>query len=166
MVTVVDAINLLRDYSSHDFLRDFGETAGEEDDRTLVDLHVEQIEFADVVIINKRSDVSSEQLSAVRSTVRSLNADAKIIEADFGQVELSEILDTGLYSEEKSQSHPMWVKELYHFEDHVPETEEYGISSFVYRAPSVQSCPIAGIYQHHIAGPCTGKRAFLVSDTS
>ncbi len=134
MVTVVDAINLLRDYSSEDFLRDFGETAGEGDNRTLVDLHVEQIEFADVIIINKKSDVSAEQLSNVRSVVRALNADAKIIEADFGKVGLDEILDTGLYSEEKSQEHPLWVKELYHFEDHIPETEEYGISSFVYRA--------------------------------
>ncbi|WP_265975953.1 zinc metallochaperone GTPase ZigA [Brucella intermedia] len=134
MVTVVDAVNLLKDYSSNDFLRDRGETAGEGDDRTLIDLHVEQIEFADVVVINKRSDVSPEQLDNVRKVIKSLNADARIIETDFGEVALDDVLNTGLYSEEKSEQHPLWVKELYGFKNHVPETEEYGIQSFVYRA--------------------------------
>ncbi|MBB3808352.1 zinc metallochaperone GTPase ZigA [Pseudochelatococcus contaminans] len=134
MVTVVDAVNLLRDYTSTDFLSDRGETAGEDDNRTLVDLHVEQIEFADVVVINKKSDVPPEQLDLVRKVVMSLNGDARIIEVDIGQVKLSDILDTGLFSEEKAQEHPLWVKELYGFKDHVPETEEYGIQSFIYRA--------------------------------
>ncbi|MCS0504749.1 zinc metallochaperone GTPase ZigA [Ancylobacter mangrovi] len=134
MVTVVDAVNLLRDYSSNDFLRDRGEVAGEGDNRTLIDLHVEQIEFADVVIINKKSDVSAEQLDHVRKVVKALNADARIVETDFGRVVLDEVLDTGLFSEEKAEQHPLWAKELYGFKDHVPETEEYGISSFVYRA--------------------------------
>lgn len=134
MVTVVDAINLLKDYRSEDFLRDRGETAGENDNRTLVDLLVEQIEFADVVVINKMSDIASEQREDVRRVVRGLNADARIVETDFGKAPLDSILDTRLYSEEKAQTHPLWHKELYDFKNHMPETQAYGIRSFVYRA--------------------------------
>lgn len=134
MITVVDAINLLKDYSSADFLRDRGETAGEGDDRTLVDLLVEQIEFADVVVINKIGDVTEDQREEVRRVVRGLNADARIVETEFGKAPLDAIFDTGLYSEERAQSHPLWHKELYDFANHTPETEEYGIRSFVYRA--------------------------------
>jgi G3E family GTPase len=134
MVTLVDAASLLKDYSSHDFLRDRGEIAGEGDERTLVDLLVEQIEFADVIVINKKSEIGPEQLGLVRKVVMSLNADARIIETDYGRVRPEDILDTGLFSEEKAQEHPLWAKELYGYKDHVPETEEYGIQSFVYRA--------------------------------
>ncbi|OAS26569.1 GTP-binding protein [Methylobacterium platani] len=134
MVTVVDAVNLLRDYGSHDFLRDRGETAGEEDTRTLVDLLVEQIEFADVVVINKAGDVSPEQRDRVRAVVRGLNGDARIVEAEFGRVPLGTVLETGLFSEERAQTHPLWYRELYGAAEHVPETEEYGVASFVYRA--------------------------------
>ncbi len=134
MVTVVDAINLLGDYNSTDFLKNRGEAAGADDERTLVDLLVEQIEFADVVVINKADDVEPEQLIEVSRIVRSLNADARIVTANYGQVPLRAVLNTGLYSEEKAQTHPLWMKELYGFHDHTPETEEYGIRSFVYRA--------------------------------
>ena len=134
MVTVVDAVNLLRDFSSHDFLRDRGETLGEEDDRTLVDLLVDQIEFADVVILNKVADAGPERTDAARKIIRSLNADAKIIETNHSAVAAEAILDTGLFDFEKAHEHPMWAKELYGFADHVPETEEYGVASFVYRA--------------------------------
>jgi G3E family GTPase len=134
MVTVVDAVNLLKDYASAEFLHQRGETAGAEDTRTLADLLVEQIEFADVVVINKASDVTPERLSLVRSVVRGLNGDARIVEAGHGRVPLSDVLDTGLFSEETAQTHPLWFKELYGAQEHVPETEEYGISSFVYRA--------------------------------
>lgn len=134
MVTVVDALNLLKDYSSPDFLADRGESLGEEDNRSLVGLLVEQIEFADVVIINKASAVTPEQLDVVKKLVASLNAGAKIVTADHGKVNLDTILDTGLFDEEKAQAHPLWFKELYGFADHVPETQEYGIESFVYRA--------------------------------
>lgn len=134
MVSVVDAANLLADYSSADFLSDRGQTRDTDDERTLVDLLVEQIEFADVVIINKISDVSSETRAMVRQIVAALNPDARVIETDFGDLPLSSILDTGLFSEAKSARHPYWHKELYGWGDHVPETEEYGISSFVYRA--------------------------------
>jgi len=134
MVTVVDAVNLLRDYSSHDFLRDRGETLGEEDDRTLVNLLVEQIEFADVVILNKVVDAAPHQVDAARKIIRSLNADARIIETNHSDVAAEAILDTGLFDFEKAHEHPMWAKELYGFADHVPETEEYGVASYVYRA--------------------------------
>ena len=134
MVTVVDAVNLLRDYSSHDFLRDRGETLGEEDDRTLVTLLVEQIEFADVVILNKVADADPHRVDAARKIIRSLNADARIIETNHSDVPADAILDTGLFDFEKAHEHPMWAKELYGFADHVPETEEYGVASFVYRA--------------------------------
>jgi len=134
MVTVVDAVNLLRDYASHDFLRDRGETLGAEDDRTLVDLLVEQIEFADVVILNKVEDAGPERTDAARKIIRSLNADARIIETDHADVAATEILDTGLFDFEKAHEHPMWAKELYGYADHVPETEEYGVASYVYRA--------------------------------
>ncbi len=134
MVTVVDAVNLLKDYSSHDFLHDRGETMGEEDERTLVHLLTDQIEFADVVILNKVSDAGPTRVDAARKIIRSLNADAKIIEVDHSDVAAQAILDTGLFDFQKAHEHPMWAKELYGFADHVPETEEYGVQSFVYRA--------------------------------
>ena len=134
MVTVVDAVNLLRDYASHDFLHDRGETLGEEDERTLVHLLTDQIEFADVVILNKVSDAGTDRVDAARKIIRSLNADARIIEADHSDVPAEAILDTGLFDFEKAHEHPMWAKELYGFADHVPETEEYGVASYVYRA--------------------------------
>lgn len=134
MVTVVDAASLLRDYGSHQLLAERGETAGEGDERTLVDLLVEQIEFADVVVINKASEVDKLTLGAVRSVVKGLNPTARLVETDFGRVPLGEVLDTGLFHEETAQTHPLWYKELYEPEAHKPETEEYGVSSFVYRA--------------------------------
>jgi G3E family GTPase len=134
MVTVVDAVNLLNDYSSHDFLRDRGETMGEEDERTLVHLLTDQIEFADVVILNKTADAGPERTDAARKIIRSLNADARIIETNHSDVPADTILDTGLFDLEKAHEHPMWAKELYGFADHAPETEEYGVTSYVYRA--------------------------------
>lgn len=134
MATVVDAVNLLADYSSHDFLSDRGETLGEGDDRSLVNLLTEQIEFADVVILNKVSDAGAERTDAARKIIRSLNGDAKIIETDHSEVPASAILDTGLFDFEKAHQHPTWVKELYGFANHTPEDEEYGIASFVYHA--------------------------------
>ena len=134
MVTVVDAANLLNDYSSHDFLSDRGETMGEEDDRTLVHLLTDQIEFADVVILNKVEDAGADKVDAARKIIRSLNADAEIIETNHSSVAAEKILGTGLFDFEQAHEHPMWAKELYGFADHVPETEEYGVASFVYRA--------------------------------
>lgn len=134
MVTVVDAVNLLQDYSSHDFLHDRGETLGEEDERTLVHLLTDQIEFADVVVLNKVSAAGHGKVEAARKIIRSLNADAEIIETDYSEIEPRAVLNTGLFDFQKAHEHPLWAKELYGFADHVPETEEYGISSYVYRA--------------------------------
>lgn len=134
MVTVVDAANLLADYSSVDFLSDRGETAGEGDHRTLVDLLVEQIEFADVVVFNKVGTATAEQRDAARKIITGLNPDARLIEADFGKVQPRDILGTGLFDIAKAETHPLWFKELHGFKDHIPEAEEYGIRSFVYRA--------------------------------
>jgi len=134
MVTVVDAVNLLKDYSSHDFLRDRGETLGEEDERTLVHLLTDQIEFADVVILNKVADAEPHHVDAARKIIRSLNADARIIETNHSNAPADTILDTGLFDFERAHEHPLWAKELYGFADHVPETEEYGVTSYVYRA--------------------------------
>jgi G3E family GTPase len=133
MVTVVDAANLLNDYASSDFLRDRGEQAGEQDDRALVDLLVEQIEFADVVVFNKATAASPADRDAARKIIRALNPDAELIETDFGRVPIDKILGTGRFDFDKAKQHPLWFKELNGFGDHVPETEEYGIRSFVYR---------------------------------
>ncbi|WP_425050846.1 GTP-binding protein [Psychromarinibacter sp. S121] len=134
MVTVVDTVNLLQDYASHDFIADRGESMGEGDDRSLVDLLVDQIEFADVVVLNKVSAAGPQRVDAARKIVTALNPDARIIETDYSQVPATEIFDTGLFDFETAHEHPLWAKELYGFADHVPETEEYGVSSFVYRA--------------------------------
>ncbi|MAM95517.1 zinc metallochaperone GTPase ZigA [Parvibaculum sp.] len=134
MVTVVDAANLLKDYASRDFLADRGESLGEDDDRSLVSLLVEQIEFANVIVLNKVDEASARELDLARSIIRSLNADAKIIETNFARTNLGDVLDTGLFDFEEAQRHPLWFKELFGFAEHTPETEEYGIRSFVYRA--------------------------------
>ncbi len=134
MVTVVDAVNLLKDFSSHDFLRDRGQTAGAGDERTLVSLLTEQIEFADVIVLNKVTDAGPARAEAARKIIRALNPDARLIEIYFARVEPTDIFNTGLFSFERAHLHPMWAKELYGFAEHVPETEEYGITHFVYRA--------------------------------
>jgi len=134
MVTVVDAANLLRHFGSADLLQDHGETLGDEDDRTLVDLLTEQIEFADVIVLNKVSTATPDERDAARKIIRSLNAGAELIETDFGAVEPARVLGTELFNLEIAESHPLWFKELNGFGDHVPETLEYGIRSFVYRA--------------------------------
>jgi len=134
MVTVVDAANLLKDYGSTDFLRQRGESLGDGDKRTLVDLLVDQIEFADVVVLNKIDSATPEQQDAARKIVRALNPEADVIETDFASVPFDRVLDTGRFDFEKAQQHPVWAKELYGFADHTPETEEYEVTSFVYRA--------------------------------
>ena len=134
MVTVADASSLLANYGSNDLLRDRGETRDRDDQRTLVDLLVEQIEFADVVVINKVSDATEAMRAEVRRVVAALNPDARQIEADFGKIPLEAILNTGLFDEAKAATHPLWHKELYNPGAHLPETEEFGVSSFVYRA--------------------------------
>ncbi len=132
MVTVVDAAHLLRDYSSTDFLRDRGEALGEDDERNVVDLLVEQIEFADTIVINKISDVDDEQRRLVLAVVKGLNPGAHLILTDQGKVPMHELLDGFRFDPEKAERNPRWAQELRG--EHTPETEAYGISSFVYRA--------------------------------
>ena len=134
MVTVVDAANLIKNYSSTDFLKDKGEVAGEGDERTLVDLLVEQIEFANVILLNKVDLVSEKELKIIRAVIRGLNAKAKIIETNHSKVAMNEVMNTNLYDLKEAQNHPLWAQELYNPDDHTPETEEYGVTSFVYRA--------------------------------
>lgn len=133
MVTVVDAANLLKDYSSTDFLRDRNQALGQDDNRTLVDLLVEQIEFANVVILNKVDLVSADQLSEIRRVVRALNGEADIIESCMAEIDIERVLETGLFDYARARENPLWFKELYSPEDHKPETEEYGITSLTYR---------------------------------
>ena len=132
MVTVVDAFNFLRDYGSQDFLHQRGEVMGENDERTVVDLINEQIEFCDVIIVNKADLVSVEDLGRLTAILNTLNPRAKIVPAQFGKVALNEVLGTGLFDFDQAEQAPGWLKELRG--EHIPETEEYGISSFVYRA--------------------------------
>jgi G3E family GTPase len=133
MVTVVDAVNLLRDCSSTALLEERGETL-KNDKRALVDLLVEQIEFADVIVLNKIADATPDQRDASRKIIRSLNPQADIIETSHCQVPFNRILNTGRFNFDKAQQHPLWYKELYGFAEHVPEMEQYAIQNFVYRA--------------------------------
>lgn len=132
MITVVDSFNFLKDYYSEDELKDRGESLGEEDVRGVAELLIEQIEFADIIILNKIDLVSKEQLIDLENIIRKLNPESKIIYSENGKVQLDQILNTNLFDFEKASLSPGWLKELRG--EHKPETEEYGISSFVYRA--------------------------------
>ncbi|HRD98079.1 MAG TPA: zinc metallochaperone GTPase ZigA [Rubrivivax sp.] len=132
MVTVVDAFNFLRDYGSRDSIRSRGESLGDEDQRTVVDLLIGQIEFCDVIVLNKADLISAEQREQLTAIMRSLNPRAHIEIAEFGKVPLERVLDTGLFDFEEASRAPGWLQELRG--THTPETEEYGIRSFVYRA--------------------------------
>jgi len=132
MVTVVDACNFLRDYASQDSLDERGQSLGEEDERTVVDLLVEQVEFCDVIVVNKADLVDADGLERLQGILRSLNPRARLCVAEFGKVPLEQVLDTGLFDFQQASQAPGWLRELRG--QHVPETEEYGIRSFVYRA--------------------------------
>lgn len=134
MITVVDAANLIANYGSSAFLAERGLEAAEGDDRSLVDLLVEQIEFADTIVLNKVSLAGPDELETVRRIARALNADARVLETDFGDIPVPVLLGSKQFDFDRAQSHPLWFKELNGFADHIPETEEYGIRSFVYRA--------------------------------
>jgi len=134
MVTVVDATSLTKDFESSDFLRDRGKTRDGEDVRSLVELLVDQIEFADVVIVNKVGVAGAERTAAARRVVRSLNPQAAIIDADFADVPLDAVLNTRRFDFERARRAATWFRELHGFSDHRPEVEAYGITSFVYRA--------------------------------
>ncbi|SDV46441.1 zinc metallochaperone GTPase ZigA [Chitinasiproducens palmae] len=132
MVTVVDGYNFLRDYSSRDSLQTRGESLGEEDRRTVVDLLIEQIEFCDVIVLNKTDLIGEEDRERLHAILRGLNPRARIEVAEFGKVPLDRVLDTKLFDFAEASTAPGWLQELRG--THTPETEEYGIRSFVYRA--------------------------------
>nr|WP_245586248.1 GTP-binding protein [Solimonas soli] len=131
MLTVVDARNLLRDYSSTDFLRDRSQSLGEDDERNVVDLLVDQIEFADTIVINKFSEIDEAQRRDVLAVVRGLNPGAHVVTTDFGRAPVAELLDGFRFDPEQAERNPGWARELRG--EHTPETEQYGITSFVYR---------------------------------
>ena len=132
MVTVVDAVNFLNDYDEAKYLQDVGESLGEEDERSVADLLVDQVEFADIILISKTDLVKKSDISKLTTILKTLNTDASIIPISNGNIELDKILNTGLFDFERAQQAPGWLKELRG--EHLPETEEYGISSFVYEA--------------------------------
>ncbi|TMO43201.1 zinc metallochaperone GTPase ZigA [Pseudoalteromonas ruthenica] len=132
MVTVVDALNFLKDYDQAESLQEVGESLGEEDERSVSDLLVEQVEFADVLLISKTDLVSDTELERLQSILRTLNTEAKLITMEHGKVPLEEVLNTKKFSFEKAQQAPGWLKEMRG--EHIPETEEFGISSFSFLA--------------------------------
>ena len=129
MVTVVDAFNFLRDYLSDEGLSSRGETAGEGDERTIVDLLSDQIEFADVILLNKTDLITAEEKHSVHGMIRALNPRAKIHETVNSEVPIAEVMGTGLFDLKRAGQHKGWLDSLV---EHTPETEEYGISNFVY----------------------------------
>ncbi|UBM12118.1 zinc metallochaperone GTPase ZigA [Cupriavidus metallidurans] len=132
MVTVVDAFNFLRDYGSRDSLQSRGESLGEEDARTVVDLLIDQVEFCDVLVLNKVDLIADADRERLLAILRALNPRARIEIAEFGRVPLERVLGTGLFDFEEASKAPGWLQEMRG--QHVPETEEYGIRSFVYGA--------------------------------
>jgi len=132
MVTVVDAAHFLDQYQEAESLKERGEAMNEEDDRTVADLFVDQVEFANVLLVNKLDLITERQRHELMTALRALNPSARIIETERSRVPLDEVLNTGLFDMEKAQSSARWIQELNGV--HTPETEEYGISSFVFRA--------------------------------
>ena len=132
MVTVVDGVNFLKDYEEAKFLQDTGESLGEDDERSVADLLVEQVEFADVILMSKVDLVTAEEVERLKAILGTLNPDAKLLPIAHGEVDLGSVLNTGLFDFERAQQAPGWLKQMRG--EHVPETEEYGISSFTYCA--------------------------------
>lgn len=133
MVTVVDSQKFLADMESLDSLLDRHLALGDEDERNVADLLIDQVEFANVIVLNKADLLGEEDLARLQGLIRKLNPEARVIPASFGRVPLEAVLNTGLFDEERAANAPGWLRELRGM-GHTPETEEYGIASFVYRA--------------------------------
>ncbi|AIM39041.1 hypothetical protein KO02_21900 [Sphingobacterium sp. ML3W] len=132
MVTVVDCFNFFKDFGTNQLLQDRDLTDIEGDYRTIVNLLIDQIEFANVIILNKTDLVDKDTLGVLKASIRKLNPEAKLINSEFSKVDPKEILNTKLFNFEDAQTSAGWQKEL-EAESHTPETEEYGITSFVFR---------------------------------
>jgi G3E family GTPase len=134
MVTVIDGEKFLEDYESIDSLADREMALNQEDEREIAHLLIDQIEFANVLVINKTDRMEAEEVVRLREILKHLNPDARVVESEFGRIALRDILYTRLFDEEKAAQSAGWLKELQGFGNHTPESEEYGIRSFVYRA--------------------------------
>ena len=132
MVTVVDAVNFIKDYEEAKYLQESGESLGKDDDRSVADLLVDQIEFADVILISKTDLVKDKDIKKLKAIIKTLNTQAEIIPISAGNIDIDKVLNTGLFEFDKAKQAPGWLKEMRG--DHIPETEEYGISSFTYTA--------------------------------
>ena len=131
MVTVVDSFNFMKDFSSPEYLTDRNLTNIDGDSRTIVNLLTDQIEFANVILLNKIDLITKSELSNLKDIIHKLNPEAQIISTNYSKVNLNCIINTGIFDFEKAESSAGWIKELEN--EHTPETEEYGIGSFVYR---------------------------------
>jgi G3E family GTPase len=131
MVTVVDAFNFFKDFGSAQTLEDIKASNIENDERTIVNLLVDQVEFANVIILNKTDLITKSELEILTASIKKLNPLAKILNSEFGKVDLKSIINTGLFNFEEAEASAGWMRELEG--EHTPETEEYGISSFVFR---------------------------------
>lgn len=132
MVTVVDAYRFLKDFNSGESLHERKQAIDETDVREVVDLLVDQIEFADIIVLNKADRVTETELGEMAGLLKALNPTAKLLTSVYANVELTELLDVNLFDFEEAMHAAGWIQEL-EAETHTPETEEYGISSFVYR---------------------------------
>lgn len=132
MVTVVDGVNFLKDYDQAHYLQETDESLGEGDERSVADLLIDQVEFADVLLISKTDLVKQADLARLIAILKTLNTDARVIPIANGNVDIDDVLNTGLFDFERAQQAPGWLKEMRG--EHIPETEEYGIGSFSYEA--------------------------------
>lgn len=132
MVTVVDAFNFLKDFSSPQYLTDRDLTNIEGDDRTIVNLLTDQVEFANVILLNKVDLVTESELRNLYDIIHKLNPKARIIPTQNSEISLVEVIGTGLFDFDEAEASAGWIQELEN--EHIPETEEYGIGSFVYRS--------------------------------
>ena len=132
MVTVVDAVNFLKDYDEAKYLKESGESLGEDDERSVADLLVDQVEFADILLISKIDLVEVSEVNRLKAILKTLNTHAQIIPISLGKINIDKVINTNLFDFERAEKAPGWLKEMQG--EHVPETEEYGISSFSYVA--------------------------------
>ena len=132
MVTVVDAFNFMKDFSSSQFLKDRDLTDIEGDERTIVNLITDQIEFANVILLNKTDLVSQSEVKNLKYIINKLNPKAQVIKTEYSRVDINEVVGTGRFDFEEAESSAGWIQELEN--EHTPETEEFGIGSFVFRS--------------------------------
>jgi G3E family GTPase len=162
MVTVVDGANFLADYQSGQSLKQRAQQIGEGDTRSVVDLLIDQVEFADVLVLNKTDQLTPEQSGELEGILRALNPGAKLVRSEWGRVPLGAVLDTGSFDLEKARKNPGWMREMRG--EHVPETEEYGISSWVYRARKpFHAARLAAIFATKWPGVIRSKGHFWIA---